>query len=94
MFSEAAVVLESFVCLLWSITCVLNIARKEKGAYAQDKSNIPAKASSQLLPQSIVVFKSGGGHTYGKCIAVVSLNCMHSLQTLEPMKAVQVSFNT
>jgi len=65
MFSEAVVVLESFDCLLLSITCLLNIARKEKGAYAQDKSNIPAKASSQLLPQSIVVFKSGGGHTYG-----------------------------
>ena len=89
MFSEAAIVLESFDCLLLSITCLLNIVRKEKEAYAQDKSNILAKASSQLLPQSTVVFKSGGGHTYGKCIAaVVSLNCMHTLQTLEPMKAV------
>lgn len=36
----------------------------------------------------VVVFKREGGHTYGKCIAVVSLNCMHTHQTLEPMKAV------
>ena len=35
----------------------------------------------------VVVFKRGGGHTYGKCIAD-SLNCMHTHQTLEPMKAV------
>ena len=36
----------------------------------------------------VVAFKRGGGHTYGKCIADVSLNCMHTHQTLEPMKAV------